>query len=133
MNRSQKKGHRQAQRTSTRSRRGVQKIDRSYKPPSLRGRKRLDAEALAALNAEGMDSDDNDGDDQETLSRRLLEKQFEPSLLEVNYMTARDERLRQTDIPERLQVYIWFPTSSLCFLFVPWLSAIVVQLVYRRS
>jgi hypothetical protein len=59
-----------------------------------------------ALNEEGVDSDDNDGNDQETLSRRLLEKQFEPSLLEVNYITARDDRLRQTDIPERLQVYI---------------------------
>jgi hypothetical protein len=104
-NRSQKKGGRQAQRISRRSRRGVQKIDRSYKPP-LEGRKWLDREALAALNEEGVDSDDNDGNDQETLSRRLLEKQFEPSLLEVNYITARDDRLRQTDIPERLQVYI---------------------------
>lgn len=104
-NRSQKKGVRQAQRTGTKSRRGVQKVDKSYKP-SLGGRNRFNREALAALNAEGVDSDDDDGNDQETLSRRLLEQQFEPSLLEVNYFTARDDRLRRTDIPERLQVYI---------------------------
>ncbi|KAG0613972.1 hypothetical protein M758_6G142000 [Ceratodon purpureus] len=99
----QKKGGKQAQRKGAKSRRGVRNIDKTYKPP-LVGRKRFDREALAALNEEEVDSDDNNGDDEETLTRRLLEKQFEPSLRELNSMTARDVRLRQTDIPERLQI-----------------------------
>lgn len=90
---------------SSKPRRGVRTIHKSCKPP-LGGRRKLDQEALAALSEVEVDSDDNDVDDEESLSRMHLEKQCGPSLREVNYSTERDNRLLQTDIPERLQVYI---------------------------
>lgn len=108
-NRSLKKGGRQAQQTSVISRRGSQKRNKGSRP-ALGERRRVEREALASLNDVTVDSDDNDGKDRESLSRRLLDKQFESSLPEVNYLTARDEQLRRTDVPERLQVYIWFPS-----------------------
>lgn len=85
---------------------------------------------LASLNEATVDSDDNDGNDRESLSRRLLDKQFESSLPEVNYLTARDDVLRRTDVPERLQVCIWFPSPPFNFIT---LSATVVYFVYRRG
>lgn len=33
-----------------------------------------------------------------------IKQQYEPSLLEEKFITTEDERIRHTDIPERLQV-----------------------------
>lgn len=81
-------------------RRGAQKRRKGSKT-SL-GQKRRAEEALASLNE--VDSDDNDDNDQDLLSRTLLDKQFDSNLPEATYFTPRDDQLRQTDIPERLQV-----------------------------
>jgi hypothetical protein len=69
------------------------------------GRGRTDT--LAGLFDEEKEGDDNDDYNcgQEDLNQRLLEKQFEPSLLEEKYLTERDNRIRKSDIPERLQVH----------------------------
>ncbi|KAI5078919.1 hypothetical protein GOP47_0006590 [Adiantum capillus-veneris] len=37
-------------------------------------------------------------------SKKKLEEEFEPSILEERYMTERDNRIRETDVPERLQL-----------------------------
>ncbi|KAH7314514.1 hypothetical protein KP509_21G005900 [Ceratopteris richardii] len=37
-------------------------------------------------------------------TKKRLEEEFEPSVLEEKYMTERDNRIRETDIPERLQL-----------------------------
>ncbi|CAM6129610.1 unnamed protein product [Calypogeia fissa] len=37
-------------------------------------------------------------------SNKLLEKQFEPSLLEEKFMTEKDDRIRDIDVAERLQI-----------------------------
>ena len=58
---------------------------RTYKPP-LAGRRYFDRVALVALNEVEVDGDDNDGDDEESLSWIQMEKQYEPSLHEANYM-----------------------------------------------
>jgi transcription elongation factor SPT6 len=44
------------------------------------------------------------GHGQRAPPQKLLEKQFEPSLLEEKFLTEKDDRLRETDVPERLQV-----------------------------
>lgn len=58
---------------------------------------------LEAQKAEMEVEDDEDGYGRSRPSR-LLEKQFEPSLLEEKYMTERDDRIRDLDVAERLQV-----------------------------
>lgn len=68
-------------------------------------RRKRDRNSSAVINEESDDSDENDGNDQETLARKFLEKQFEPSPLEAHNVIARDDRLRSTDIPERIQVH----------------------------
>lgn len=69
------------------------------------GRGRTDT--LASLFDEEKEGDDNDDYNcgQEDLNQRLLEKQYEPSLLEEKYLTERDNRIQKSDIPERLQVH----------------------------
>lgn len=81
--------------------RGAQKRNKGSRP-SLGERRRIEREAR--LNEVTVDSDDNDDNDRESLSRRLLDKQFESSLPEASSFTARDDLLRQTDVPERLQI-----------------------------
>ncbi|MCO5570094.1 hypothetical protein L7F22_023810 [Adiantum nelumboides] len=36
--------------------------------------------------------------------KKKLEEEFEPSILEERYMTERDNRIREVDVPERLQI-----------------------------
>lgn len=67
------------------------------------GRGRTDT--LAGLFDEEGDDNDDYNHGQEDLNQRLLEKQYEPSLLEEKYLTERDNRIRKSDIPERLQVH----------------------------
>jgi hypothetical protein len=55
------------------------------------------------LRDEEKDEDDY-GHGQRAPPQKLLEKQFEPSLLEEKFLTEKDDRLRETDVPERLQV-----------------------------
>lgn len=38
---------------------------------------------------------------------RKLEDEFEPIILSEKYMTEKDDRIREIDIPERMQVMIW--------------------------
>ncbi len=61
----------------------------------------------AGLDTEKRD-EENDEDEydcaQQATSQKILEKQFEPTLLEENFLTERNDHLRKTDVPERLQV-----------------------------
>lgn len=73
----------------------------------LEERRRRERDTLAGLDDE--EREDNDEDDDYGRGRKpppqkLLEKQFEPSLLEEKFLTERDDRLREVDVPERLQV-----------------------------
>lgn len=85
----------------------------------LEERRRRERDAQASLD-DGERADDEEDDDDYGRSRKpppqkLLEKQFEPSLLEEKFLTERDDRLRETDIPERLQVRVVFgscPSAS---------------------
>lgn len=73
----------------------------------LEERRRRDRDALAGLDDEERADDDDDDDygrGRKPPPQKLLEKQFEPSLLEEKFLTERDDRLRETDIPERLQI-----------------------------
>ncbi|KAJ7545245.1 hypothetical protein O6H91_09G112200 [Diphasiastrum complanatum] len=55
---------------------------------------------------EEVDEDEDDHGFQRTrlASKKRLEMEFEPSLLEEKYMTDRDDHIRAVDIPERLQL-----------------------------
>lgn len=44
-------------------------------------------------------------DDNGDWKDRGLEHEFEPSVLSERYMTDKDDRIREIDIPERMQVY----------------------------
>jgi transcription elongation factor SPT6 len=56
----------------------------------------------------GLDTEKRDEDEygcaQQAPSQKILEKQFEPTLLEEKFLTERNDHLRKTDVPERLQV-----------------------------
>jgi hypothetical protein len=58
---------------------------------------------LEAQKAE-MDLDEEDDGFGRRKPSKLLEKQFEPSLLEEKFMTEKDDIIRDTDVAERLQV-----------------------------
>ena len=77
----------------------------------LEERRRRERDTLAGLDDEERAEDDEDDDDygrgRKPPPQKLLEKQFEPSLLEEKFLTERDDRLRETDIPERLQVRVF--------------------------
>lgn len=84
----------------------------------LEERRRRERDAQASLD-DGERADDEEDDDdygrRKPPPQKLLEKQFEPSLLEEKFLTERDDRLRETDIPERLQVRVVFgscPSAS---------------------
>lgn len=82
-------------------------------------RRRHDRDTLAGLDDEERVDDDEDDDygrARKPPSQKLLEKQFEPSLLEEKFLTERDDRLREIDIPERLQVRVFYFSRSLPFL-----------------
>lgn len=76
----------------------------------LEERRRRERDAAAGLDDEERADDDEDDDDygrgRKPPPQKLLEKQFEPSLLEEKFLTERDDRLRETDVPERLQVCV---------------------------
>lgn len=99
----QKRRARKVQSKSTVFQKGAQWIYKGSRP-SVGSRRKRDRNSSAVINEESDDSDENDGNDQETLARKFLEKQFEPSPLEAHNVIARDDRLRSTDIPERIQV-----------------------------
>jgi transcription elongation factor SPT6 len=65
----------------------------------------------AGLDTEKRDEEDDEdeyGCAQQAPSQKILEKQFEPTLLEEKFLTERNDHLRKTDVPERLQVCDYF-------------------------
>lgn len=60
-----------------------------------------DVDELLQLRKQGLDSGE--------WRERRLEDEFEPIILSEKYMTEKDDRMREIDIPERMQV-VW------CFL-----------------
>ncbi|XVF00136.1 hypothetical protein REPUB_Repub03eG0259000 [Reevesia pubescens] len=55
-----------------------------------------DVDELLEIRKRGLDSSDRE--------ERRLEDQFEPTVLSEKYMTQKDDHIRMTDIPERMQV-----------------------------
>lgn len=100
----------------------------------LEERRRRERDAAAGLDDEERDVDDEDDDDygrgRKPPPQKLLERQFEPSLLEEKFLTERDDRLRETDVPERLQVCV---LTSGCFSasFFGIFPALELVLVYH--
>lgn len=65
----------------------------------------LDARKQHELDARRAERDfEEEEDGGRRKATKLLEKQFEPSLLESKFMTEKDDVMRDTDVPERLQV-----------------------------
>lgn len=65
-----------------------------------------DVDELLSRRKQGLKARGFDGlgvldDDQ---GARRLEDEFEPSILAEKYMTAKDDEIRETDVPERFQV-----------------------------
>eukprot|EP00250_Pteridium_aquilinum_P021264 c25074_g1_i1 orf=411-5594(-) len=62
------------------------------------------------IGLSGEQGDDEDGDEGREGSRmgrsskKKLEEEFEPSILAERYMTEKDNRIREMDVPERLQL-----------------------------
>jgi transcription elongation factor SPT6 len=71
-----------------------------------------DVTELLDRRKSGMNSDQlgEDADDEGYRlgrpSKKKLEDEFEPSVLEEKYMTEKDNRIREIDMPERLQVSV---------------------------
>lgn len=55
-----------------------------------------DVDELLQLRKQGLDSSE--------WRERRLEDEFEPIILSEKYMTEKDDQIRMTDIPERMQV-----------------------------
>ena len=55
-----------------------------------------DVDELLQLRKQGLDSGE--------WRERRLEDEFEPIILSEKYMTEKDDRIREIDIPERMQV-----------------------------
>lgn len=65
-------------------------------------------------------------------SERRLEDEFDPTILAEKYMTEKDERIRQRDVPERMQVQ---HLSCLCHWilhlnFIVWVDFVVFLVYY---
>mgnify|MGYP000241053854 FL=1 len=59
----------------------------------------------SGFNSDQLDEEaDDDGYRLGRSSKKKLEDEFEPSVLEEKYMTEKDNRIREIDMPERLQV-----------------------------
>lgn len=56
-----------------------------------------DVDELLQLRKQGLDSSE--------WKERRLEDEFEPIVLSEKYMTEKDDRIREIDVPERIQVY----------------------------
>lgn len=61
------------------------------------------------LNADRVDDEEGMDEDKEgypigRLSKKKIEEEFEPSVLEEKYMTAKDNQIREIDMAERLQL-----------------------------
>ena len=56
-------------------------------------------------------------DDSGQWKDRGLEYEFEPIILAERYMTDKDDRMREIDVPERLQVNICAPCSTISCSF----------------
>lgn len=55
-----------------------------------------DVDELLQLRKQGLDSGE--------WRERRLEDEFEPIILSEKYMTEKDDQIRMTDVPERMQV-----------------------------
>lgn len=64
-----------------------------------------DVEELLKLRKIGI-SNTRYNDDSGEWKERRLEDEFEPSILSEKYMTEKDDIVRETDIPERMQVFL---------------------------
>lgn len=49
---------------------------------------------------------DLERDDTSRFAPKQIEDEFEPFILSEKYMTAKDDIIRETDVPERLQVVL---------------------------
>lgn len=49
---------------------------------------------------------DLERDDTSRFAPKLIEDEFEPFILSEKYMTPKDDIIRETDVPERLQVVL---------------------------
>ena len=98
----------------------------------LEERRRRERDTASGLDEEERADDDDDGDygrSRKPPPQKLLEKQFEPSLLEEKFLTERDDRLRETDIPERLQVRVLLFQS---LFIIPFSCFSVFELMYPQ-
>lgn len=59
-----------------------------------------DVDELLQLRKQGLDSSE--------WKERRLEDEFEPIVLSEKYMTEKDDRIREIDVPERIQVLLIF-------------------------
>lgn len=59
-----------------------------------------DVDELLQLRKQGLDSSE--------WKERRLEDEFEPTVLSEKYMTEKDDRIREIDVPERIQVLLIF-------------------------
>lgn len=66
-----------------------------------------DVEELLQLRKQGLDSSE--------WRERRLEDEFEPIILAEKYMTEKDDQIRMTDVPERMQVIVMFKFPSFRF------------------
>ncbi len=98
-----KKPFRQAQGIHSVARQEAQEIFGSVS--SLRHKHMM--KETAGLDTEKRDDEDEYGCAQQAPSQKILEKQFEPTLQE-KFLTKRNDHLRKTDVPERLQVCDYF-------------------------
>ena len=55
-----------------------------------------EVDELLAIRKQGLESSE--------WKERRLEDEFEPSILSEKYMTEKDDQIRMTDVPERMQV-----------------------------
>ena len=63
-----------------------------------------DVDELLMLRKQGLAAVSGDG----TWSEKRLEDEFEPFILSEKYMTPKDDIIRETDVPERIQVITQF-------------------------
>lgn len=73
-----------------------------------------DVDELLALRKQELERDAiNSGE----LRGNRLEDEFEPFILAEKYMTPKDEQIKETDIPERIQVSYQLDTLEVCLDF----------------
>lgn len=70
-------------------------------------------------------------DDSIEWKEKRLEDEFEPFILSEKYMTEKDDRVREMDVPERIQVRLTATHNMLHFS--PMHLTVHVQIVFHAS